>query len=161
MFAFIARRQYLQGLAHLERGAFDELLGQFDPSCDFTSVGRSPLGARLRSREALRRWFVRLHTLLPRPRFEVRELLITRWPWALHLGARVVIRSTVAGEPYENQFAQFLRIHWGRVVWDDVLEDTQRFDRAVARLAAAGTEEATADPIRDLARVEGTDEHAA
>lgn len=161
MFAFIARRQYLRGLAHLEQGAFDELLAQFDPSCEFTFVGRSPLGARLRSREALRRWFARLHTLLPRPRFEVRELLVTGWPWALHLAARVVIRSTVAGEPYENQFAQFLRIHWGRVVWDYVLEDTQRFDGAVARLAAAGMAEATADPIRDIPRLEATDEHAA
>ena len=85
MFAFIARRQYLRGLAHLGQGALDDLLRQFDPSCEFTFVGRRPLGARLRSREG--RWFARLHTLLPRPRFEVRKLLITGWPgpcsWAL------------------------------------------------------------------------------
>ncbi len=72
-----------------------------------------------------------------------------------------MIRSTVAGEPYENQFAQFLRIHWGRVVYDYVLEDTQCFDRAVARPAAAGLAEATADAIRDIPRLEGTDEDAA
>lgn len=161
MFAFIARRQYLRGPADLEHGAFDDLLRQFEPSCEFTFVGRSPLGARLRSREALRRWFARLDILLPRPHFEVRELLVTGWPWALHLAARVVIRSTVAGEPHENEFAQILRIHWGRVVWDYVLEDTQRFEGAVARLVATGMAEATADLIRDIPRLEGTDEHAA
>jgi hypothetical protein len=36
-----------------------------------------------------------------------------------------------------------------------------RFDGAVARLAAAGLAEATADPIRDIPRLEGTDKHAA
>ncbi len=93
----------------------------------------------------------RLHALLPKPRFEVKETLVTGWPWDQHLAARVTIHSSVAGEPYENDFAQFLRLRWGRVVWDCVVEDTQRFERAVRQLAAAGVPEAIADPIRDVA----------
>jgi ketosteroid isomerase-like protein len=149
MIATLARRRYVRGLAALERGDLDALLAEFDPRCEFVFIGQSALGARLSTRAALRRWFERLHRLLPRPRFEVRELSITGWPWDVRLAARVVIRSTVAGEPYENEFAQFLRLRRGRVVQDYVIEDTQRFERASARLVAAGVAEAAAEPIRD------------
>lgn len=161
MFAFIARRQYLQGLAHLERGAFDELLGQFGPSGEFTFVGRSPLGERLRSREALRRWFARLHTLLLRPRCEVRELLITGWPWAPAPGrssgdsqhrSRRALREPVRPVPAHPL---------GTGGLDCVIEDTQRFEGAVARRAAAGVAEVRAAPIRDSPRLEDTDKHVA
>ncbi len=149
MFGAITRRKYLDGLAALERGDLDRLLKEFDPDCKFVFVGESPLGASLRSHSALRRWFERLHILLPQPRFEVEELVTSGWPWDQRLAARVTIRSTVDGEPYVNVFAQFLRIRMGRVVWDYVLEDTQRFERACARLARAGVREASAEPIRD------------
>lgn len=62
-----------------------------------------------------------------------------------------VIRSSVTGEPYEKTVAQFLRLRWGRVVWDFVLEDTQRFESACARLVAAGIAEAAAQLISDAA----------
>jgi hypothetical protein len=42
--------------------------------------------------------------------------------------AHVIIRSRVAGEPYENQFAQFLTLRWGRVVEDVILEDTATWE---------------------------------
>ena len=65
----------------------------------------------------------------------------------MQLAAHVVIRSTVAGEPYENQFAHFLTLRWGKVVDDLILEDTQRWARACERLAAAGIDEASEGPL--------------
>jgi ketosteroid isomerase-like protein len=146
----LVRRRYLSGIAALERADLDALLANFDPACTFVFVGRTPLGARLTSRVALRRWFERFHRLLPQPRFEIHELAITGWPWDVRLAVRAALRSTVAGEPYQNEFAQFLRLRWGRVVWDYVLEDTQRFEQACARLAAAGVGEAAAEPIAQV-----------
>src|SRR5262249_55036752 len=128
----IARGRYLRGLAALERGDFDALLAQFDPQCEFVFVGETPLGAHLRSRDELRVWLGKLHTMLPSPRFEIKELVISGWPWDLRLAARAEIHSTMAGQPYVNCFAQFLRLRWGRVVWDYVLEDTQRFAAAIS-----------------------------
>ncbi len=55
----------------------------------------------------------------------------------------------MAGEPYENEFAQFLRLRWARAVWDYVLEDTQRFEQACSRMVRAGQPEAAAEPILD------------
>jgi hypothetical protein len=54
-----------------------------------------------------------------------------------------------AGEPYENEFCQFLAFRWGRVERDYVLENIQRFERACRALTARGVEEASAPPLRD------------
>ncbi|MDQ5826038.1 MAG: nuclear transport factor 2 family protein [Chloroflexota bacterium] len=146
----IARRRYLRGLADLERHDLDALLSQFADPCRFIFISsNTPMGANLHSKEAVRRWFERLHRLLPDPRFDVKELVISGWPWDIRLAARVVIRSTVAGKPYANNFAQFIRLRMGRVVSDYVIEDTQRFEQACATLIALGVKEAGAEPIRD------------
>jgi ketosteroid isomerase-like protein len=147
MWKSIARRQYTRGLAALGRGDVESVLEQFAPNVRFVFVGDSPLGARLESREAVRAWFGRLFRLLPGARFEPQQVVIDGWPWDVRIAARVLIRSMVAGEPHTNEFCQFLRLRGGRVVWDYVMEDTQRFERACARLAAAGMAEATAPAI--------------
>jgi hypothetical protein len=74
---------------------------------------------------------------------------VSGMPWKLHLASHVVIHSRINGEPYENQFAHFLTLKWGKVVDDLVLEDTQMWARACDRLAAAGVAEATAAPLVD------------
>jgi ketosteroid isomerase-like protein len=146
----IARRRYLKGLADLESHNLDGLLAQFADPCRFIFISsNTPMGADLHTKEAVRRWFERLHRLLPNPRFDVKELVISGTPWDIRLAARVIIRSTVAGKPYANNFAQFLRLRMGRVVMDYIIEDTQRFEQACATLVAAGVKEAAAEPIRD------------
>jgi len=147
--AAVARRKYTSGLAALERGDLDALLQEFDDELEFSFAGDSPLGASLHSRGALRLWFERLHRLMPHPTFEVHEVLVQGWPWDLRLAIRASINSTVLGEPYRNDFGQFLRLRWMRVTEDRVIEDTERFERACRRLAAAGLAEAGAGPITD------------
>jgi ketosteroid isomerase-like protein len=147
MWKRIARRRYERALGALGRGDLDAVLGQFAHDVRFDFAGDSPLGTALRSRDAVRAWFERLFRLLPGARFEPRDVVIDGTPWDFRIAARVLIRSSVAGAPYENDFCQFLRFRWGRVVADWVLEDTQRFERACARLLAAGVEEAAARPL--------------
>jgi ketosteroid isomerase-like protein len=147
MITRITRHQYLKGLCALERGDLDALFTQFDERCVLTFVGDTPLGAQLSTRADLHRWFERFLRLLPNPRFEIRRLVVSGPPWRLRLAAHVVIRSTVAGEPYENQFAHFLTLRWGKVVDDLILEDTQRWARACERLAAVGIGEASDGPL--------------
>jgi hypothetical protein len=53
----------------------------------------------------------------------------------------------VAGEPYENEFAQFLTLRWGKVLEDLILEDTATWEAASRRLAAAGDTEAGGPPL--------------
>lgn len=139
---------YRRGLGQVERGEFDALLRTFDRRCRFRFAGDSPLGADLSSPREIRSWFERFRRLLPEPRFEIQSAVVSGPPWRQRLASHVVIRSTVGGEPYENQFAQFLTLRWGKVTDDLVLEDTQRWERAVGRLAQAGVPDASALPMR-------------
>ncbi len=66
----------------------------------------------------------------------------------MRLAAHVEIRSSIDGEPYQNQFAHFLTLRWGKVVDDLIVEDTQRWAAACVRLAAAGMTDASAAPMR-------------
>jgi ketosteroid isomerase-like protein len=142
-----AARTYLRGLAAAERGDFDQVLRQFRPGCELVFVSRTALGARLAGHADLRRWFERFRRLLPDPSFDVRRLVIVGPVWHQRLATHVIIRSRVAGEPYENQFAQFLTLRWGKVTEDLILEDTATWEAASRRLAAAGDTEAAGPPL--------------
>ena len=148
MIARIAGHQYRKGLHALERGDLDALLAQFSPDATLTFVGDTPLGADLSSPTDVRAWFERFLRLLPDRRFEVQRYQVSGPPWKMQLAAHVVIRSSIDGEPYENQFAHFLTLRWGKVVDDLILEDTQRWAGACERLAAAGLVDASAAPMR-------------
>lgn len=143
----IARSQYRRGLGATERGDLDAVLRQFHPRCTLTFAGQTPLGATGLRAPAIRLWFERFLRLLPDPRFEVQRIAVSGPPWRQQLAAHVLIRSQVAGEPYENQFGHFLLLRWGRVVEDLVVEDTQRWERACERLIRAGHPEAGAAPL--------------
>ena len=143
----IAASSYLRGLAAVERADFGQVLTQFRPDCEFVFVSRTALGARLAGHADLRRWFERFRRLLPDPSFEVQRLVIGGPVWNQRIAAHVIIRSRVAGEPYENQFAQFLTLRWGKVAEDVILEDTATWEAASLRLAAAGDLEAAGPPL--------------
>src|SRR6516225_9107065 len=143
----IAASTYLRGLAAVERGDFDQVLRQFRPDCEFVFVSRTALGARLSGQADLLRWFERFRRLLPDPLFDVQRLVIGGPVWNQRLAAHVIIRSRVAGKPYENQFAQFLTLRWGKVGEDLILEDTATWEAASRRLAAAGNIEAAEPPL--------------
>ncbi len=144
---WLTATQYRRGLRQVEAGDLDAVLAQFHPTCRLTFAGDTPLGANGLSGPDLRCWFERFLRLLPGPRFEIQRLVIAGPPWRTRLAAHVLIRSTIDGRPYENEFGHFLTIRWARVTEDIVIEDTQRWDRACRRLVAAGSAEAGAPPI--------------
>lgn len=140
--SLIAREHYLKGLRSLSQGDLDALLSQFHERCTLTFVGDTPLGVTHATGPGIRRWFERFLRLLPDPSFEIQRLVVSGPPWRLRLAAHVLIRSTVTGAPYENQFAHFLTLRWGKVIDDLVLEDTQRWAAACDQLVASGVNEA-------------------
>ena len=143
----IAASTYLRGLSAVERGDFDQVVSQFRPDCELIFVSRTALGARLSGRADLLRWFERVGRLLPDPQFEVLRCVVGGPVWDQHIAAHVIIRSRLAGEPYQNQFAQFLTLCWGKVAEDLILEDTATWETASRRLAAAGHAEAAEPPL--------------
>lgn len=148
MIKLITSRIYRNGLTYLENGDLEGLLAAFDDRCTLTFAGDSPLGAYLTTAADIRRWFERFLRLLPSPTFHVQRIVVSGPLWNQNLAAHVLIRSTIDGEPYENQFAHFLRLRWGKVHDDLIIEDTQRWAQACRRLVAAGFTEAGAAPMR-------------
>jgi ketosteroid isomerase-like protein len=144
----ITRSVYVGDLGAVERGDLDAVLRRFHRNCTLRFVGDSPLGAELSGHADIRAWFERFLRLVPSPRFEVRRVAVSGPPSRQQLAAHVLIRSTVAGVPYQNEFAHFLTLRWGKVVEDLVLEDTQTWARACGRLVDAGVGEAAEGPLR-------------
>ncbi|PZF86298.1 nuclear transport factor 2 family protein [Jiangella anatolica] len=120
-----------------ETGDFRPAVAQAAPDVRFRFVGDSALGADLTGREEFARWFARAAEILPGLHLEPTEILVKGWPWNTTVVVRLAISATLAdGSAYTNEGVQWVRIRWGRMVDDYVLEDTARLRDALARTAA-------------------------
>jgi ketosteroid isomerase-like protein len=125
------------------------VLEQFAPRFEYSFAGDHALGGTRHSRESMRGWFERLFELFPGIRFEVRHVLVRGWPWRTRAVVLVDVKTDVAGEPYRNEVAQTLELRWGKISRMRNLEDTQKLERALERLAAAGVPQAELAAIED------------
>jgi ketosteroid isomerase-like protein len=103
-----------------------------DANMRFRFVGDTALGADLSGRDAFLDWFRATGKRLPGLSFEVRDVLVGGWPWDTRVAVRLAISAPLAdGTTYRNEGVQWLRLRWGRMVDDWVLEDTIALDRAL------------------------------
>ncbi len=85
------------------------------------------------------RWFERLFTLLPGLRLSLTDLVVSGWPWNTTVVARLAVTATLAdGSSYTNEAVQWIRLRWGRITDDYVLEDTARLAAALRQQTAVG-----------------------
>ncbi|PZF86306.1 nuclear transport factor 2 family protein [Jiangella anatolica] len=120
-----------------ETGDFRHAVAQAAPDVRFRFVGDSALGAELTGRDEFARWFARAAETLPGLRLEPAEIMVKGWPWNTTVVVRLAVSATLAdGSAYTNEGVQWVRIRWGRMVDDYVLEDTARLRDALARNAA-------------------------
>jgi ketosteroid isomerase-like protein len=113
-------------------------------------VGDTPLGGTRTTRTAMASWFERLYRLFPEAKFVPQVILVDGMPWNTRIMTYVKFQGTQPTSdgsmvPYENEFMQLLTLKWGRITSVLTLEDTQRFERLLPGLHAAGI----AAPIRD------------
>jgi ketosteroid isomerase-like protein len=149
MYRAIVARRVRSAWQHLGRGDYEYVLKQFAPTFTHRFAGDHALGGERSSRAAQRAWFERLFRLLPGVEFRVEDVLVRGWPWRTRALALIRVRATVAGRPYQNEVAQTIDLRWGRITHIDNLEDTQKLAAALERLAAAGLDEARAEPIAE------------
>jgi ketosteroid isomerase-like protein len=145
----IVERRVRTAWRHLAGGDYEYVLDQFSPTFEYSFAGDHALGGTRHSREAMTGWFERLFELFPEIRFEVADVLVKGWPWRTRAVVLVDVRTDVAGEPYRNEVAQTIELRWGRITRIRTLEDTQKLDRALQRLAAVGVPEAELAAIED------------
>ncbi len=145
-------------IERIARNAFEDLsdrnleplLNRCASELTHTFAGEHALGGTRRSRAAFRAWLERLFRLFPELRFRIRDVLVAGPPWNTRLA--IVWRDqgvAVDGVDYENEGIHRLRLEWGRLVELHATLDTQHLAHTLDRMAAAGIDEAAADPIEN------------
>lgn len=153
MYHAFVRRSLRRGFEHdLSQGNYPALVRRTAAGVVHTFPGRGALAGTRTSREELQAWFGRLFRLFPVLRFEVEEIAVTGGP------RRTIVTvcwrdwgEAADGEPYENSGCEVFEIRWGRAVWIRQYLDTKVIHDSLARMAAAGIEEAGAPPLIPVA----------
>ncbi|MBZ0279210.1 MAG: nuclear transport factor 2 family protein [Anaerolineae bacterium] len=152
MFQRIVERQVHQGFAAISRGDFDTLLKQFSPQVHFSFAGDHAMGGEFHHRETVRQWFQRIKRIFPGLEITAQQVVVSGMPWDMQVVTKFQVRDMLAdGTLYRNQGVQMMRIRWGQVVEDHLLEDTQYLVNTLGRLAGMGVSEASAPPLKDAA----------
>jgi ketosteroid isomerase-like protein len=155
-FSTAAHEMYHTLIKRIARNAFQDLsdrdveplLDRCAPEMTHTFAGEHALGGTRQSRQAFRSWLDRLFRLFPELEFQIDDILVGGPPWNTRLAISWQDRGVAAdGVDYENEGIHRLRLEWGRLVELHAKLDTQHLERTLDRMAAAGIEEADADPI--------------
>jgi ketosteroid isomerase-like protein len=149
MYRRIVENRVRTAWRHLAEGDYEYVLDQFAPEFEYSFAGDHALGGTRHTRASMTGWFERLFELFPGIRFEVEDVLVKGWPWRTTAVALIAVRTEVAGQPYRNEVAQTIELRWGRITKIHTLEDTQKLDRALRRLAETGVEQAELAAIED------------
>jgi ketosteroid isomerase-like protein len=131
-------------------GNWEPMLAGMASRFSYRFYGNSALSGERRTLGGLRRWWERATRLLPNPDFTVEEVIVAGWPWATRIATRVRVHAVLAdGSAYDNIFMQNMSMRWARITEIHTLEDTATLQKALDHLAAAGIDEARAEPITD------------
>lgn len=102
------------------------------PDMAFTFVGDTAVSATLRGPAEFEAWFHSVADRLPGLRFAVRDVIVRGWPWNTQAAVRLDVSATLLdGTPYNNVAVQWIRLRWGRLTEDWVLEDTLKLHQTL------------------------------
>jgi ketosteroid isomerase-like protein len=154
MYHAIVRARVNGLFAAANRGNWQAIIDGLSESFSYRFIGDTPLGGTRTTRKAMTAWFERLYRLFPGAQFAPQAIIVEGMPWNTRIMTYVKFQGTQPTEsgihvPYENEFMQLLTLKWGRITSVLTLEDTQRFERLLPVLHAAGIDDAAAAPISD------------
>ena len=70
-------------------------------------------------------------------KLDVQDVVVSGWPWRARVATRFTGRITTSdGTVFHNRGMQYARLRWGRVVEDELYEDTQVLAAATAHQTA-------------------------
>jgi ketosteroid isomerase-like protein len=130
----VIRRQF----AHLSAGHWHRPFARFAADAVLRFPGDHELAGEFRGRAAIRDWFDRAWTLFEMD-FTVDDVVASGPPWNLRVATRWSNEPRTAdGRVFPNRGMQYVRIRFGRVVEDDLYEDTQVLAEAVLHARSLG-----------------------
>jgi ketosteroid isomerase-like protein len=149
MYHLMVRRLARRNFERLTAGDWQPILDGLAPDVIHTYAGQNAVGGTRTALADVRRWFERVYRLFPSFHEEVREILVGGWPWDTVAAVQWVAttHSSILNETLEIHGVHMVRFRWGKVTELQAYPDTEKFTAYLARLAAAGVDEAAAPPI--------------
>ncbi|MFI9330109.1 nuclear transport factor 2 family protein [Kitasatospora sp. NPDC052868] len=134
MYHAITRARVRSLWRRIGAGDYGAAVSTAAPGLRFRFVGDTPISTELTGRDAFEVWFRELFDRFPGLRFTARDVVVRGWPWDTTVVVRLDVAATLSdGTPYRNETIQWIRLRWGRMVSDEILEDTKRLDEACRR----------------------------
>ena len=144
----IVKSRIRQAFDHVNNHRWDELMRSIAPNVHHRFGGNHAIGGQRHDRDSLRLWFERLARVLPNLHLEIKNIWVTGWPWHTMVFVQWDGTATLLdGGPYSQHAIHVITLRWGKIHELDVFEDSQEVDRALKAQAAAGLDEALAEPI--------------
>ena len=148
LYRAIVERKARGVFAALSRGDWEAVSAGLVEDVHHVFAGDNALGGERHSRAAFEQWLQRLYRLIPEIEFEVGDVAVRGWPWDTAVAVEWTDRGKAAdGTPYVNQGSHWIRLRWGKAVEVHGYLDTEKLTRLLDGMAAAGIEEAGAEPI--------------
>jgi ketosteroid isomerase-like protein len=148
LYQAIVKRRIRQSFEHVNNHRWDELMRSIAPDVHHRFGGVHAIGGERHDRETLRRWFERLERVLPNLHLEIKNIWVEGWPWHTIVFVQWDGTATLLnGGGYSQHAVHVITLRWGKIHALDVFEDSQEVARALVAQAAAGLDEALAQPI--------------
>jgi len=148
LYRAIVKQRIRQSFDHVNNRRWDELMGSIAPAVHHRFLGAHAIGGERHDRDTLRLWFERLARVLPNLQLKINDIWVQGWPWHTMVFVQWDGAATLLnGDAYRQHAVHIITLRWGKIHELDVFEDSQAVSRALATQAAAGLEEAAADPI--------------
>ncbi len=150
MFASIVKKQVRQGFAQISSGNFNSILNQMAADVHFSFAGEHAIGGEFHQKTTVKAWFERIHRLFPNLQITPKQIMVSGFPWDFCAITQFHIQATLSdGYAYQNDGVQILRIRFGKIIEDHLIEDTLILVEVLNHLAQLGIEEALFTPFQD------------
>jgi ketosteroid isomerase-like protein len=140
MYSMIVRRIVRATFAKMSAGDHMAAARMFTDDGCFRFPGSHELGGDYRGKADVQGWFERAWSMFDFD-FQVLDVVVSGTPWNTRVGTRFnVVVTAHDGTRFANRGMQYVRLAWGKIVEDEIYEDTETVASEVAHahaLAAA------------------------
>ena len=150
MYRNIVRRKVTAIFDAVSHGDAGPVLDGFADTFEHGFLGDHALGGSRKTLAATHEWYARLYRLLPDIAFTLHEIEVHGPPWDTQVAVSwTETNSGADGVRTSARGVHLAGLRWGQVTKLMILPDTKVLCATLERLAAAGFEEAAAEPIVD------------
>lgn len=126
MYRYLLKLMIRRALGHHQDGDVDALLKFYGKEARFVFPGKNSWAGEFRGKEAIGDWLRRFHKA--GLKIEAHDIVVGGFPWDTTVCIRITDHATDSGGRivYENRAVLFGKVRWGKIVFYEVYEDTEK-----------------------------------